>query len=430
MPEVSHLESRLEHLIAVVQELSLARSLNDVTTIVRSAARTLVGADGATFVLRDYGQCFYVDEEAISPLWKGKRFPLHSCASGWVMEHARHVVIDDVFADPRIPGDVYRATFVKSMAMVPIRRASPIGAIGTYWACHRAASEREMTLLQALADSTSIALANIELHGDLERRVRERTAQLEALADELGSFAYAVSHDLRAPLRAIEGLSAALDEDYAPALDPRGRDWLARVRGGAARMDRMIDDMLDLSRVHGDAGAPRRETVDLSGLARSVARELQDGQPGRRVHVDVGDGLVAVADPGLMRVLLQNLLGNAFKFTRPRLEPTVEVGAREVGGEFVYHVRDNGVGFDAARASELFGAFRRLHAESDFPGTGIGLATVQRIVRRHGGRAWAESSPDGGASFFWTLAPPGRDPVLKDKCIDSRGADAALVDVQ
>ncbi|MDC0672084.1 sensor histidine kinase [Nannocystis radixulma] len=432
MAEGSHLESRLEHLIAVVQELSLARSLNDVTALVRHAARELVGADGATFVLRDCGQCFYADEEAISPLWKGKRFPLATCVSGWVMQHARSLVIPDVFVDPRIPTDVYRATFVKSMAMVPIRRTSPIGAIGTYWAHHRKTSEREVALLQALADSTSIALTNIELYNDLERRVRERTAQLQALADELESFAYAVSHDLRAPLRAIEGLSAAIAEDYANALDPRGRDWLARVRRSAERMDRMIGDMLGLSRVHAGASAPHRETVDVSALARSVAGELQDGQPAHRVHVVVADGLIAVADPGLLRVLLQNLLGNAFKFTRPRTEPTVEVGAREVDGELVYHVRDNGVGFDAARASELFGPFRRLHAESEFPGTGIGLATVQRIVRRHGGRAWAESSPGAGATFYFTLTPGDRAHVPKDMSVDTPARarpEAALVDV-
>ncbi|WAS91080.1 sensor histidine kinase [Nannocystis punicea] len=435
MAEHSHLETRLEHLLAVVQELSLARTLDEVTAIVRHAARALVGADGATFVLRDCDQCFYADEEAISPLWKGKRFPMDICASGWVMRQARALVIEDVFVDPRIPGDAYRPTFVKSMAMVPIRRASPIGAIGTYWACPRVASEDELKVLQALADSTSIALTNVELYNDLERRVRERTAQLEALNDELGAFAYAVSHDLRAPLRAIAGFSRALDERCGPALDARGRDCLARVRRGAARMDRMIDDMLDLSRARGGPDGPRRESVDMSALVRSVAAELQAGQTSRRVRVVVQDGLVAVADAGLVRVLLQNLLGNAFKFTRPRAEPMVEVGAEvSPAGELVYHVRDNGVGFDAARAGELFGAFHRLHDSAEFPGDGIGLATVQRIVRRHRGRIWAESAPGGGASFYWTLAPASAEPVPRDISAESDarrgGAATALVGAQ
>ncbi|WP_434425375.1 sensor histidine kinase [Nannocystis pusilla] len=433
MADVSHLESRQGHLIAVVQELSLARSLNEVTAIVRHAARALVGADGATFVLRDCGQCFYADEEAISPLWKGKRFPMKVCASGWVMQHAQHLVIEDVFVDPRIPGDAYRPTFVKSMAMVPIRKACPIGAIGTYWARHRVAGEDEVRLLQALADSTSIALENVELYNDLERRVRERTAQLEALNDELGAFAYAVSHDLRAPLRAIAGFSRALDESCGAQLDARGRDCLDRVRRGAARMDRMIDDMLDLSRVGGGADSPRRQSVDVSELARSVAAELQAGHTTHRVRVVVQDGLVAVADAGLVRLLLQNLLGNAFKFTRPSAEPRVEVGAEiSPAGELVYHVRDNGVGFDASRSEELFGPFRRLHSASEFPGDGIGLATVQRIVRRHRGRIWAESAPGSGATFFWTLSPASVDPVPQDIRWDSDarprgGVEPALV---
>ncbi|PCC73749.1 hypothetical protein SAMN02745121_06866 [Nannocystis exedens] len=436
MADASHLEARLEQLIAVVQELSLARSLNEVTALVRHAARELVGADGATFVLRDCGQCFYADEEAISPLWKGKRFPMDICASGWVMKHARPLVIEDVFVDPRIPGDAYRPTFVKSMAMVPIRRACPIGAIGTYWARHRVAGDDELRLLQALADSTSIALENVELYNDLERRVRERTAQLEALNDELGAFAYAVSHDLRAPLRAIAGFSRALDEGYGAQLDARGHDWLSRVRRGAARMDRMIDDMLDLSRVGGGADSPRRESVDLSELARSVAAELQAGQTTHRVRVIVQDGLVAVADAGLLRVLLQNLIGNAFKFTRPSAEPMVEVGAGvSPARELVFHVRDNGVGFDGSRTDELFGPFRRLHAAGEFPGDGIGLATVQRIVRRHRGRIWAESAPGSGATFFWTLSPASVDPVPQDLQQDSDarlrgGAEAALVGAQ
>lgn len=436
MADVSHLESRQGHLIAVVQELSLARSLDEVTAIVRHAARALVGADGATFVLRDCGQCFYADEEAISPLWKGKRFPMESCASGWVMQRAQPLVIEDVFVDPRIPGDAYRPTFVKSMAMVPIRKARPIGAIGTYWARHRVAGEDEVRLLQALADSTSIALENVELYNDLERRVRDRTAQLEALNDELSAFAYAVSHDLRAPLRAIAGFSRALDERCGAQLDARGRDCLDRVRRGAARMDRMIDDMLDLSRVGGGADVVRRQSIDLSGLARSVAAELQAGHTTHRVRVVVQDGLVAVADAGLVRLLLQNLLGNAFKFTRPSAEPTVEVSAEvSPAGELVYRVRDNGVGFDASRSEELFGPFCRLHGAGEFPGDGIGLATVQRIVRRHRGRIWAESAPGSGAAFFWTLSPASVDPVPQDIRRDSDarphgGAEPALVGAQ
>jgi signal transduction histidine kinase len=419
----------LERLVSVVQELSLARSLDAVTAIVRRAARELSGADGATFVLRDADHCFYADEEAISPLWKGRRFPMDICASGWVMNNRRHLVIEDVFADPRIPADAYRRTFVKSMAMVPIRTAAPIGAIGIYWAHRRHTDDDEVRLLQALADSTSIALENVQLYTDLERRICERTAQLQAANRELEAFAYSVSHDLRAPVRAIEGFSRALVEDYAEVLDTRGRDYLARVRSGAERMDRMIDDMLALSGAGSGRAAPRVDTVDVSALAREVVAELEAAERTPRVDVVVQEGMQARADAGLVRVLLQNLLGNAFKFTRTTERATIEVGARTVDGERVFHVRDNGVGFDASRVDELFGAFRRLHDGSEFPGTGIGLATALRIARFHGGRIWAEATPGGGATFCWTFGPlddaTGRMPLRTSS--EQRPSTAAAV---
>lgn len=415
-----------ERLVSVVQELSLARSLDAITAIVRHAARALTGADGATFVLRDGDLCFYADEEAIAPLWKGKRFPMDACASGWVMQQARPLVIDDVFDDPRIPADAYRPTFVKSMAMVPIRTAKPIGAIGTYWARHRQADDGEVKLLQALADSTSIAIENVQLYSDLERRVRVRTAQLEAANRELEAFAYSVSHDLRAPLRAMDGFSRALAEDYAAVLDARGRDYLARVRAGAERMDRLIDDMLELSRARVGREAPRVEAVDISALARSVAAELQAAEPTRSVHVVVHDGLKARADPGLVRVLVQNLLGNAFKFTRKKVHAMIEVGAHTTADGPAFFVRDDGVGFEPSRAQELFGAFQRLHPDSEFPGMGIGLATAQRVVERHGGRIWAEAAPTGGATFSWTLTPAAAPNLPLQPPAPTRPAMAAL----
>lgn len=174
---VSH-ERNLECLVRAVQELSLARDLDRIAEIVRSAARELVNADGATFVLRDDDRCFYKDEDAISPLWKGLRFPIESCISGWAMINCEPVVVEDIYRDPRIPHDAYRPTFVKSLVMVPIRRLSPVGAIGTYWAHQRRAGEREVALLQALADSTSVAMENVQLYRELEQRVEDRTRDL------------------------------------------------------------------------------------------------------------------------------------------------------------------------------------------------------------------------------------------------------------
>lgn len=164
-------------LVDAVQKLSLARDLDAVTAIVRRAARALAGADGATFVLHDAGRCYYVDEDAIAPLWKGRRFPIEACVSGWSMIHRQALAIPDIYADPRIPADAYRPTFVKSLAMVPIRIAEPIGAIGIYWATHRAATAEELEALQALANCTSVAMENVAIAADVEARVRARTAQ-------------------------------------------------------------------------------------------------------------------------------------------------------------------------------------------------------------------------------------------------------------
>ncbi|WP_319435823.1 diguanylate cyclase domain-containing protein [Mycobacterium sp. RTGN5] len=176
---------RMERLLRAVQELSLARSLPEVQVIVRTAARELTGCDGASFVLKDNGYCYYADEDAIAPLWKGNRFPLENCVSGWAMHHRESVVIPDIYVDDRVPHEAYRPTFVKSMVMVPIRKVDPIGAIGNYWAYGHEATEREVFLLQALADSTSIAMENVALYTELEQRVRDRTAELEQANDEI-----------------------------------------------------------------------------------------------------------------------------------------------------------------------------------------------------------------------------------------------------
>ncbi|GAA3547831.1 sensor domain-containing diguanylate cyclase [Mycolicibacterium helvum] len=176
---------RMERLLRAVQELSLARSLPEIQVIVRTAARELTGCDGASFVLKDNGFCYYADEYAIAPLWKGSRFPLEKCVSGWAMHHREAVVIPDIYADERVPREAYRPTFVKSMVMVPIRKVDPIGAIGNYWSYQRHATEQDVFLLQALADSTSIAMENVQLYSELEQRVRDRTAELERANDEI-----------------------------------------------------------------------------------------------------------------------------------------------------------------------------------------------------------------------------------------------------
>jgi light-regulated signal transduction histidine kinase (bacteriophytochrome) len=225
--------------------------------------------------------------------------------------------------------------------------------------------------------------------------------ELERKNRELEAFSYSVSHDLRAPLRTIDGFSQAILDDCAETLNDEGRHHLRRVRVAAQRMAELIDDLLELSRV-GRVGLSRRE-VNLSEISRAIADELRRKEPERNVEFVIPDDLVADADPGLVRIVLENLLGNAWKFTSKVAVARIEVGTRESRSVAAYFVRDNGAGFDMAFVTKLFSPFQRLHSEADFPGTGIGLATIYRIAERHGGSAWAESAVGQGATIFFTL---------------------------
>src|SRR5205807_101091 len=228
-----------------------------------------------------------------------------------------------------------------------------------------------------------------------EEQLRQYATQLEAANKELEAFSYSVSHDLRAPLRSLDGFSQALLEDYHDRLDDTGRDFLQRVRAASQRMGTLIDDLLSLSRV--TRGGLQVTEVNLSALATALAAELQRSDPQRDVRFAIAPDLVARGDPGLMRIVLQNLLGNAWKFTGKRSPARVEVGSMAHDGGRAFFVQDDGAGFDMAHAAKLFGAFQRLHASDEFPGSGIGLATVQRIIHRHGGQVWAEGTPGRGA---------------------------------
>jgi len=235
----------------------------------------------------------------------------------------------------------------------------------------------------------------------LEREVLQRTAELRASNQELESFAYSVSHDLRAPLRAIDGFSLALLEDYGERFDETAAAYLQRVRAATQRMGTLIDDMLQLSQV--TRGEFSNQPVDLSALAHEIIRQLQEASPGREVLVSVAPDLVAVGDRHLLRVLLDNLLGNAWKYTGKEEQPRIEFGGLRQDGQQVFFVRDNGAGFNMQYLDKIFVAFQRLHPSHEFEGTGIGLATVQRIVNRHGGRIWAEAEEGEGATFYFTL---------------------------
>jgi two-component system sensor histidine kinase/response regulator len=249
-----------------------------------------------------------------------------------------------------------------------------------------------------------VLLSKVQVFLDLDlgrrRLLDEIDAHKRTLA-ELEAFNYSVSHDLRAPLRPLDGFCSVLLEDYADALDDKGRDYLRRIRAAARRMGELIDDLLELSKV--SRAAVRREAVDLAKLARAVVDELRANDPERDVVVEIEPGLEAQGDARLLQILLENLLRNAWKFTRKRPGARIELGAHR-GAETVYFVKDDGVGFDPAFAQRLFQPFQRLHGAAEFEGTGIGLALVSRIVGGHGGRIWAEAAVNEGACFSFTLA--------------------------
>jgi PAS domain S-box-containing protein len=260
-----------------------------------------------------------------------------------------------------------------------------------------------------ISDVTERKRAEADI-SDLNKERERRNTELIAVNKELESFSYSVSHDLRAPLRAIDGFSLALLQDCQDRLGPAEKEHLERVRAAAEHMGRLIDDMLNLARTARYELV--RGQVDLSALAREILSDFQKAEPERRVTSVIAPDLTVEGDRTLLRVVIENLLGNAWKFTSKRPAARIEFGVQNEGGRKVYFVRDNGAGFDMKYADKLFGAFQRLHDGSEFPGSGIGLATVQRIIHRHGGRVWAEGTVGQGATFYFAVGAGGEDRAL------------------
>jgi light-regulated signal transduction histidine kinase (bacteriophytochrome) len=272
----------------------------------------------------------------------------------------------------------------------------------------RAGQESAVEGLNAGADdyltkpfSAQELMARVRTHLEIARLRREWTNELERSNKELEAFSYSVSHDLRAPLRAIDGFSKALLDDHSEKLDKHACHCLQRVRTAAQKMSSLINDLLELSRV--SRRALKKERIDLTALARGVVAELQDKDSSRSVAVDIADGLSITGDRSMLTIFLANLLGNAWKYTSKSSQPQIAFGCSNDGDAPVFYIRDNGVGFDMAYADKLFIPFQRLHLESEFEGTGIGLAIAQRILSRHRGRIWAEAAVDAGATFYFTL---------------------------
>lgn len=393
-------------LVDVVQQLSSCRSMAEIMLVTRTAIREVMGAQGAAFILRDGDTCHYADEDAILPLWKGQRFPMGRCIGGQSMLTRAPVIVEDVFEDDRIPREIYEPTFVRSLAVLPIRTANPIGAIGAYWEEKRQIPSSEVALLQALANATSLAIQNVKMQDELEQRVNDRTTELQQANEELDAFASSVSHDLRNRLNSVHGYTSLLELHAAGQLNADAARCLATIKSSSVLMLETISALLALSR------ASRQEIVltriDATAVVQELVNEIQrDGQY-PSTAVDIADGLAVMADAGLIRTALENVLSNAFKYSSKAPSPAVQVGMSPPADGYVeLYVRDNGAGFDPARSPTLFKPFGRLHSEVEFPGTGIGLTIVRRAIERCGGQVRIEGSVGGGATVYLRLRSAG-----------------------
>jgi light-regulated signal transduction histidine kinase (bacteriophytochrome) len=317
------------------------------------------------------------------------------------MLNRQPAVIRDIYDDPRIPAEAYRPTFVKSLAMVPIRSLDPVGAIGTYWATLRMPKPEEVKNLQALANCTSVAMENVQLYSGLEQKVAERTARLQALNEELDSFSYSVSHDLRAPLRHVGGFVELLQKQEGEKLSPKGLEYLKIILTSTKTMSGLINDLLEFS--HMGRAELRKSELDMKALVSEVWLGLSPERQDRSIVWSVADLPPVEGDGAMLKQVWVNLLSNAVKYTKRREQAIIQVGFTARDQENEFFIKDNGAGFDMKYADKLFGVFQRLHHKEDFEGTGIGLANVRRIITRHGGRTWADSKIDGGATFYFTL---------------------------
>ena len=327
---------------------------------------------------------------------------------GWAVEHARPRISLDVGQDAVHFNNPYLPLTRSELALPLISRGRCFGAL-TFQSQYEADfTQDDLVVLEVMAEQLAVVIENARLYeavqgyaAELEKHVAERTFELTAVNRELEAFAYSVSHDLRAPLRAIDGFSQALLEDNLSSLDEQGQDYLRRVQAASRRMGQLINDLLKLSRL--TRGEMKYETVDLSLMAHEIADELNKQDSERQVEFRITPNMVVSGDARLLQVALENLLGNAWKFTAKQPQPQIEFGCQNIDDTLTYFVKDNGAGFDMTYADKLFVAFQRLHPTHEFEGSGIGLVTVQRIIHRHGGRIWAEGQVDKGANFYFTL---------------------------
>lgn len=381
----------MESLVGVVQEISTARDLSSILNIVRGAARKLTGADGATFVLRDGDKCYYAEEDAISPLWKGQRFSMKTCISGWVMMNAQPAVIEDIYQDSRIPQDAYKPTFVKSLVMVPIRAEDPIGAIGNYWANVRLPSHEEVSILQALAHVTSVAMENVELYVTLQNKLKE----LEASNKELSNFAWAAAHDLKSPLRGIRSLSQWIEEDLKVSDQKMLLEHGRALRYRVDRMEKLLDGILEYSHIE-RRDMSRDEFVTGTILETDILSLIQIPQD-FMLTFSTGFSSIYVPRVAMQRILC-NLINNSIKH-HDRSKGVINLTVDDHGTYYIFSVKDDGPGIDPSYQKRIFEMFQTLKSRDVVEGSGMGLAIVRKILSLYSSDIEVISGPERGCDF-------------------------------
>lgn len=396
-------------LLDAVTALASARDEAGVCAIVRRVARELSQADGVTFVLRKGNSCYYADEDAIGPLWKGRQFPLESCISGWAMINRQHVVIPDIYSDERIPHDAYRPTFVKSLAMVPVRREDPIAAIGAYWASYHVATPLEIGVLQSLADAAALALYNVQLDANLkaalrqEREAREAAESASRLKDE---FLALLSHELRTPLHVISNWLWQLKQGKSipPMILARALEVIER---NTALQSRLVDDLLDVSRAAAGKLSIDSQLLQLGSLCASVVELSQPmaSEKSIKLTINLADNPYVWGDPDRLQQVLSNVVSNAIKFSAKGGRVDVQVAQHGALASVI--VRDNGPGVPPDFLPHMFDRFRQADAGMTRRqgGLGLGLTIVRDIMALHGGTVRAESAgKDQGTTIHLEFA--------------------------
>lgn len=411
----------MHQLVDAIQALSQARNQDDVMDIVRHAARALTQADGATFVLRDRDFCFYAEENALSPLWKGQRFPMSRCISGWVMLNGQTVILEDIYADPRIPADAYRPTFVKSLVMVPIRKENPIGAIGNYWAKPHRATQAEVELLEMLANAASIAMENVKVLATLE----ERIGDLQAANRAKDEFLQVMSHELRTPLNGIVGWARLLEMELQNngAL-PHGKLGIETISRCAQSLTHMIDDLLDTNLIMAGKLHLDRQAVSLPALVQSALESVRPQIHAKGLTTEFSSRIsqaTVLGDRERLFQVLANLLSNAIKFTPAG--GTIRVSLEQEGPAARITVEDNGEGIEPEALPRIFDRFMQANSSTTrkHGGMGLGLTIVKHLVEAHGGRVDAASQGTGkGAqlSVWLPLQPAPAEALSAHRRLD------------